>query len=355
MRRRDVLAGLGLLALPVPPLAAAEHARVVPGRPIRFPEDEGAHPEFRTEWWYVTGWLNEPSRPLGFQVTFFRTRPHAETGNPSRFAARDIVIAHAAISEPAHGRLRHVQRAARAGFGLVHALSGRMDVKLDDWHLRADAEGYVTRIADAELGIDLRFERTQPPLLQGEAGYSRKGPPPESASYYYSHPHLSAVGKLRIGARETNAAGRAWLDHEWSSEYMAPEAVGWDWIGLNFDDGAALMAFRMRTREGDQHWAGATLRTAAGARRTFAPEEIRWTPTRQWRSPRTGADYPVAMRVRVGETLYDIEPLFDDQESDTRRTTGAVYWEGAVRARSAAGATARGYLELTGYTGRLRL
>jgi len=349
------------LALPMRPARAAEpspaaeFAQVIAGRAIRFPEDEGAHPEFRTEWWYVTGWLNESSAPLGFQITFFRTRPHPESGNPSRFAPRDIIIAHAAVSERTHGRLRHAQRVARAGFGLAEAATDRMDVKLDDWRLHADAGRYLASIDVSDFALDLRFERTQAPLLQGDEGYSRKGPRPASASYYYSHPQLAVAGTVRLDQRRLDVAGSAWLDREWSSEYLDPDAVGWDWVGINLDNGGALMAFRMRKHDGGQHWAGATHRTAAGVRRSFEPGEVRWEVVRRWRSPRTGADYPVAVRVHVGEAAYDIEPMFDDQENDTRITTGAVYWEGAVVVNRDGRRVGRGYLELTGYAGKLRL
>jgi predicted secreted hydrolase len=356
MKRRAFLLGAaGALGFADGARAAADFAAVVPGRPIRFPEDEGSHPEFRTEWWYVTGWLDGRGIPLGFQLTFFRSRPHPDSGNPSRFSPREIIIAHAAVSERAHGRLRHAQRVARAGFGLAQAASGRMDVRLDDWRFAAEDARYLARIRSDELDFDLRFERTQPPLLQGDQGYSRKGPKPASASYYYSHPHLAVSGRLRLGKQALDAAGSAWLDHEWSSEYLDPDAAGWDWIGINFDDGSALMAFRMRGKDGAALWAAATLRTAAGERRSYAPAEVRWEPRRRWRSPRTGADYPVAPRVWIADTVLDIEPLFDDQENDTRLTTGAVYWEGAVIVSRDGRRAGRGYLELTGYAGGLRL
>ena len=356
MKRRDWLKRtLALLAWPST-AAAAEHAfaPVVPGRALRFPGDEGSHPEFRTEWWYVTGWLDGGPEPLGFQVTFFRAQPHPPSGNPSRFDPRHILIVHAAVSERAHGRLRHVQRGARAGFGLAEAATGRTAVHIGDWYLRAEGKRYATHIGADDFGFDLAFTPTQPPLLQGDDGFSRKGPRPESASYYYSLPHLAVSGEVRIERRTREVRGSAWFDHEWSSEYMAEEAVGWDWTGLNLDDGSALMAFRMRRRDGSTFWAAGTLRSRQG-RRTFSPREVAWMPIREWRSPRTGATYPVATRVRVGDIEVELVPLMDDQENDARITTGAVYWEGAVRALIGGKPAGRGYMELTGYTGKLEL
>jgi predicted secreted hydrolase len=320
------------------------------GVPIRLPRDHGAHPEYRTEWWYITGWVRDAAgRERGIQITFFRNRPRVAESNPSAFAARQLFFAHAAIADARVGRLLHDQRAARAGFGFAKAAEDRTDVQIGDWALRADSSGYAATIPANGFAIDLAFRATDTVLLQGDEGYSRKGPHADQASYYYSRPHLAVSGTLEIdGTRET-VTGEAWLDHEWSSEYLAPEAMGWDWVGLNLLDGSALMAFRIRDRQGGIVWAGGTLRRVDGTRRTFTPEEVRFQPMRHWRSPRTQADYPVAMRVEAGELAFELEPLMDDQELDSRASVGTVYWEGAVRARAGAKPVGHGYLELTGY------
>jgi predicted secreted hydrolase len=330
-------------------------AKVVPGYRMRFPHDEGSHPDFRIEWWYVTGWLDEPVRPLGFQITFFRVRPELKQANPSRFTPRQIMIGHAALSDPSLGRLLEAQRAARAGFELAGAVEGRTGVWIDHWRLDQAGASYHALIPAPDFRLELALEASQPPIKQGEDGYSRKGPAPESASYYYSIPHLKASGSVTRGGARRRVEGSAWLDHEWSSQIMEEEAVGWDWIGINLDDGAALMAFRMRRKDGGQHWAGGSLRRADGALRVFAPAEVRFTPGRQWRSPRTGAVYPVTWKVRTGDLELAVEPLFDDQEHDARATTGAVYWEGAIRALRGERIVGRGYLELTGYWRRLNI
>jgi predicted secreted hydrolase len=323
---------------------------------MRFPHDEGSHPDFRIEWWYVTGWLNESSmRPLGFQITFFRARPDLKHDNPSAFTPRHIMIAHAALSIPGHGRLIHAQRAARAGFELAGAEQGRMRAWIDDWVLEQRGDAYRAQVRAQEFQFDFTFMPTQPPLLQGDNGVSRKGPAPESASYYYSLPHLRVGGTLTRGGKQQEVAGSAWLDHEWSSSYMAAEAAGWDWIGINLDDGGALMAFRMRDENGGTFWAGGAFRDPGGSVKAFSPSEVRFTPRREWRSARTGTSYPVAWLVRAGDLEVEIEPLFDDQEHDTRASTGAIYWEGAVRAVRAGRPIGRGYLELTGYWRRLAL
>jgi predicted secreted hydrolase len=326
------------------------------GRTLTFPGDHGAHPDYRTEWWYITGWAEDGTgAELGVQVTFFRNRPRLQEENPSAFAPRQLLFAHAAIADPRHGRLRHDQRAAREGFGLVYAGEGNTDVRIDDWSLRLEGSRYQARVVSREFDLDLAFDAHQPVLLQGQSGFSRKGPRPAQASYYYSRPQLAVGGRMRIGALRFTVSGRAWLDHEWSSEIMDEEAAGWDWIGINLEDGGALMAFRMRDNKGGVRWAAGTLRDATGAVRSFAPGRIAFVPMRRWRSPRTGVEYPVAMRVHAGGLELDLEPLMDDQELDSRASTGTIYWEGAVRARRAGRLAGRGYLELTGYWSPVRL
>jgi predicted secreted hydrolase len=333
------------------------YAAVLPGYRIRFPHDEGSHPDFRTEWWYITGWLQREKRAeIGFQITFFRVRPEIDAANPSAFAPRQIIIAHAALSDTAHGKLVHDQKLARAVFGLAGAHEGRTHVWIDDWTLVQEPGAYRLRVPAQDFTIDFAFSPAQPPLLQGAAGLSRKGPKPESASYYYSIPHLQVSGMLVERDRRAAVRGTAWLDHEWSSSYMDERASGWDWLAINFDDGSSLMAFRMRERgAATTFWAGGAYRTASGARRVFSPDELAFAPLRSWRSPRTGAQYPVAWRVTAGNVEVVIQPLMDDQEHDTRRSVGTIYWEGAVTALVEGKAAGRGYLELTGYWKAMKL
>jgi predicted secreted hydrolase len=351
------------MAARAPTAETRAYPPVVPGLTLQFPGDFGSHPRFRTEWWYVTGWLTTArGQSLGFQITFFRTRPAIDEQNPSAFAARQLLIAHCAISDPERGRLWHDQRVRREGFDLAEAETGDTNVWIDRWALRrAAAPGetngsYVVQVDAEELAMQLSLAATQPPLLNGDAGFSRKGPAEESASYYYSVPHLKVTGNVsRGGGSAEPVSGEAWLDHEWSSEYLDGEAVGWDWTGINLDDGGALMVFRIRDAGGAMRYAGGSLRDAAGRMQIFSPADIHLTPTRTWTSPRTGITYPVAWRLRAGSREFELEPLMDDQENDARLSAGAIYWEGAIRASEYRRPAGKGYLELTGYGDRLRL
>jgi predicted secreted hydrolase len=328
----------------------------VDGASISFPRDHGSHPAFRTEWWYVTGWIDgSDGVARGFQVTFFRTRPGVAEDSASAFAPKQILFAHAALADPRDGRLRHDQRAAREGFELAQASETTTDVHIGDWSLALDGDTYRTTIVARDFTLSLSCASAAPPLLQGGAGVSRKGPLPQQASYYYSRPQLVVAGTVERDGAKIDVRGVAWLDHEWSSEYLAPEARGWDWCGIDFDDGAALMAFRMRHRDGADLWAGGALRDARGRTRVFAPSEVRFDALRRWRSPRTSIEYPVSERVSAGDVAVALEPLFDDQELDARASVGTVYWEGAVRATIDGRAAGRGYLELTGYGEALKL
>jgi predicted secreted hydrolase len=363
---------VALLVTSAPAVTAQPgYAPVVQGTPLRFPGDFGSHPSFRTEWWYVTGWLTTASgRSLGFQITFFRSKPSVEERNPSAFAAHQLLIAHCAISDPERGYLWHDQRIRRAGFGLAEAEPGDTNVWIDRWSLRRAAGAatrggaragaangsYVVAVDADQLSLQLSLAETQPPLLNGDSGFSRKGPAEGSASYYYSVPHLKVSGTVSRGKGSAErVSGEAWLDHEWSSEYLDTEAVGWDWAGINLDDGGALMIFRMRDARGATRFAGGTLRDAAGHTQIFSPSDITLTPSRRWTSPRTGVIYPVAWRLRAGAREFELEPLMDDQENDARLSAGTIYWEGAIRASEAGRPVGRGYLELTGYADRLRL
>ncbi len=330
---------------------------VVPDHHLSFPADYGAHHDFRIEWWYITGWLDtDDDKPLGFQVTFFRYATDQNHDNPSHFAAKYLIIAHVALSDPATGKLMHHEKTLREGFDLAYARSGNTDVKLDDWYLVRDDQGhYQVEMQTDEFGLKLSLAPTQAVMLQGDKGFSRKGPKPEQASYYYSEPHLRVSGIVSRNNKPVTVNGSAWLDHEWSTAYLDSDADGWDWVGANLDDGSALMAFQIRGKNGGKVWAYAALRNPTGEVRFFSPDQVEFTPLRTWKSPHTEAVYPVAMHIRTEDIEWRLSPFLDDQELDSRQSTGAVYWEGAVTLTRNQQPAGRGYLELTGYVSPLTL
>ena len=283
-------------------------------------------------------------------------------GHPSRFAARQLHFAHVALTDLRAQSMRHDQRIARGGFAHAAAAPGDTRLKLGHWTLERDgAVGqprYRTQITSQSGGFsfDFSLRATQPLLLQGDAGFSRKGPQPEQASHYYSLPQLAISGQLVKDGKPMAVKGRAWLDHEWSDAPLHAEAVGWDWIGMNLDDGSALTAFRLRRADGSAVYAGGSFRRADGATAAFGPDQVQFTPGRLWRSAASNAVYPVAWSVDTPAGRFTVLSLLDNQELDSRASSGAIYWEGLCELRDAAGRRiGRGYLEMTGYAAALRL
>ncbi|MBY0465267.1 MAG: carotenoid 1,2-hydratase [Burkholderiales bacterium] len=444
LSRRQLLwcSALPWLALPLQAAAAqaslAERgasATVQPGVRLVFPRDHGAHPGLRTEWWYATGSLQtQDGQALGFQLTFFRTRTDvADLGDalaepvqgqakqqgqtkrqgqgqgagqvqgqaqghpdgagqpPGRFAPRQLLLAHAALTDVAAGQLWHGQRIARwngdpAARPTFAALADT-HIRLADWALQRHAlpgghSRYTAMLGDADVAYQLELTTTQPRLLQGQAGYSRKGPGAAHASHYYSQPQLAVTGTVQRKGRTHTVTGTAWLDHEWSETLMPTDAVGWDWIGMNLHNGAALTVFRLRRADGTAVWAGGSWRTgpqtatspryasasadaaphhalptASPAAQAFGADEVVWQPLAWWVSPLSGARYPVRWAVTTPAGRFEVHARVDAQELDSRATTGAIYWEGLSDLIDPTNGqrVGQGYLEMTGYAQRLVL
>jgi predicted secreted hydrolase len=360
-----------------PALLALQDAHALPAKTLAFPRDHGAHDDFRTEWWYLTGYADVGSadKPhlIGFQITFFRSRVDAAQSLQSAFAAKQIIFAHAAVTDVNAQKHWHDQRIARAGFGVAQTLEATTDVKLRGWTLQREASGtYRSRIDAKDFSLDLQFTPTQSLMLQGDAGLSRKGPEEKQASYYYTQPQLQTRGTITLGSKSIaitqGTPGISWLDHEWSQEIMHPEAVGWDWIGMNLLDGSSLMAFQLRKKDGSALWTAGLYRAspqnnlqrlAASARLSTSGQlisEIAFSPQKFWQSPSSGARYPIEWLVRTPAETYTVRALLPNQELDSRSSTGTIYWEGLSDLIDSKGQLAgRGYLEMTGYAGRLQI
>jgi predicted secreted hydrolase len=377
LRRLLLLAGLGpTLGLAAgksdTPATTGDATAITPTR-LRFPRDHGSHPQSRIEWWYITGHTRvgdgDGARVFGFQLTFFRSRVDATQQMVSRFAARQLLFAHAALTDVKGKHFWHDQRIARAGFDVASASENDADLRLHDWSLQRRDGQYRARIPANGFSLQLDFTPTQPVLLQGDAGWSRKGPQSTQASHYYSHPQLAFQGHVGVagerlvvsgdGARNANAQftparGAAWLDHEWSDSLLHADAVGWDWLGINLYDGSTLTAFRVRDKNGDALWDGGSFRHPKlndGIRPYgFSRGEAVFQAVRAWKSPLTNTSYPVEWLLRTPAEHYVLRALLDNQELDSRNSTGAVYWEGLCDLfDSQRQHVGRGYLELTGY------
>lgn len=351
---------LASMAAAFSPLSALADAasRTAPAKPLQFPRDLGSHPEFSTEWWYVTGRLQDTAsaRVFGFQITFFRSRVPATQSLKSAFAAKQLLLAHATVTDVQNQRLWHDQRVGREGFGLAQANTANTAVHIEDWSLVRTPLHYQTRVHGDGFHFELSLRETQPLLLQGQAGLSRKGPDANQTSYYYSLPQLQAEGEVTLSGQTHTVQGTAWLDHEWSQAIMPVQAVGWDWIGMNLLDGSALTASRMRTQSGTAVWDAGSWRPAGGAVQVFPHGSVFFEPLRVWQSPLSQARYPVEWRVKTPVGWFTVKAVLDAQELDSRQSTGVIYWEGLSLLLDPRGNTVgHGYLEMTGYASPLRL
>jgi predicted secreted hydrolase len=355
--------------------AASPAATPLARKTLKFPRDTGAHPDFKTEWWYLTGFahVGTAQAALGFQVTFFRSRVDATQAMQSPLAARQLLFAHAAVTDVQGKKLWHDQRIARwsgaaPGERTTDTASASIEhtaIHLRDWSLtmegatgRGNARPALSaNVVAADFSLDLQLASTQAVLLQGDQGLSRKGPDAAQASYYYSRPQLQVQGSIAVrGKRYAVGSGStAWLDHEWSQALLDPHAVGWDWIGINLLDGSALTAFQLRDKDGQALWDGGSFRSG-NSTFAFSRGEVLFKPLRQWRSALSNASYPVEWMVRTPADYYTVQAVVDNQELDSRQSTGAIYWEGLCEVwDSNSKLVGRGYLEMTGYAGALTL
>ena len=355
-----VRVALAALALVVPAgEVAAQWTAASPDRTLAFPDDHASHPAYRVEWWYYTGHLTGDGRRFGYQVTFFRVGVDPEPENPSIWAVRDLFMAHLAITDLDRGVHVMDERLNRAGVGWAGARSDRLEVWNEDWSLRRDGATHVLELMSAQgFGVRLRLEEGGPPVAHGRDGFSQKGPTPGNASHYYSFTRMPTEGTLVLDGVSVPVSGRTWMDHEFGTSFLEASQQGWDWFSLQLDDGTDLMLFQICERDGgaDPQSSGTVVGPRTGIQAliggTFA-----LSPGRRWRSPTSGAAYPVEWRVEVpGLALeLDVRAELDAQELHTAESTGVTYWEGAVRVtgtRDGRAVEGIGYLEMTGYVGR---
>ncbi len=324
-----------------------------------FSRDHASHPDYRIEWWYYTGNLMaRDGRRFGFQLTFFRVGADYRPANPSRWAVRDLFIAHLAVSDINGGKFRRAEKINRAGIGWAGADTSAYRVWNEDWEARLDARGrHLLRAFDGGTAIDLELEEGKPPVAHGQNGVSRKGSQPGNASHYYSLTRMPTRGSLLVNGERVEVYGLSWMDHEFGTSFLEKGQLGWDWFSIQLDDGTDLMLYRFRRPEGerDRHSNG-TLVNPDGSSLGLKHDQFELIPSEIWRSPQSGAGYPVGWRISIPgrEVELKLRAAIDDQEMRTTASTGVTYWEGSIevsgthRGKPVRG---RGYLEMTGYAG----
>ena len=340
---------------------AASYLRVMGPADLEFPADHGSHLDYQTEWWYYTGNLvGDGGQHLGYQLTFFRralTPPAQRAERGSAWAADQVYMAHLALTDVAGGRHHAFERFARGAVGLAGAQGAPYRVWLENWQVE-EVEPGVTHLSAAHegLALDLVLTERKGPTLQGDRGYSAKGPQPGSASTYYSLTCLETSGTVQVGEGSYPVSGLSWMDHEWSTSALTTGQVGWDWFSIQMDDGGELMVFQLRQEDGSiDPFSSGTFITADSNARHFDRDDFEIRVEDTWRSPDTGATYPARWTVTVyaEDLVLEIEPHLADQEL----TVSYAYWEGAVRVEGErAGQAVRGdgYVEMTGYAGSMQ-
>jgi predicted secreted hydrolase len=333
----------------------------VPGYAYGFPRDHGSHPDYKIEWWYFTGNLDgaEGTR-LGYELTFFRLGTERRSRNPSVWNVEDLYVAHFALSHLSDGRFSFFERVNRAGPGIAYASTETLDVRNESWtarlvgdvmHLRAYADGIL---------LELELSSEKPPVVHGIDGVSQKADGVGQASHYYSMTRMETRGTVSIDGEAVAVTGETWMDHEFGTNQLATEQVGWDWFSLQLDNGEELMAYRLRRRDGSiDPNSSATAVSLEGQGRHLEVDELSVRSLRDWLSPKSGVVYRLEWELEIPglNSRLHVVPLMDDQELVTTRSTGVAYWEGAVRLEGSwkgEPVTGRGYVELTGYSEEYR-
>lgn len=359
--RTNAVAADSLVGVLVDENNAGYSLATVPGA-VRFPRDLGPHYDYQTEWWYYTGNLETADgRLFGYQLTFFR-RALAPPGegvaiaDASSWRTTQVYMAHFAISDISNRGFYPAEKFSRQALGLAGASSEPYAVWLDDWYARESNNNSVQLFARTQNTVlDLTLTQTLPPILQGNAGLSVKGAQPGNASNYYSLVRQESRGTVSVNGDTFMVSGLSWKDHEYMTSALAPEDVGWDWFGLQFYNGTALMLFQIRQADGSvTRFSSGTFVAGDGGVIPLESSDLRIKTTDRWTSDQSGATYPIAWEIeieRIGLTLRGAA-LMANQELRLSRT----YWEGAVALEGryqGMPISGRGYVEMTGYVQRL--
>ncbi len=369
MRMREKMACVLALAAAVlwPGIAPHAWTPAQPGYEWSFPRDHWARGGYKTEWWYFTGHLRtagESARLLGYQFTFFRigVSEDARSGG-SAWAANDIIMGHAALTDLETGRHRFSELVARAA-PLLAGFGRHPDPRIawsvgppgtpDEWQLRWNGDGFDFIMSDAgkSFGFQLSTRPLKPVVFQGPGGLSRKGEGATEASHYYSFTRMATTGTVRLEGKEWEVSGTSWMDKEFGSNQLGEETEGWDWFSLQLDDGREVMLYVLRNRDGGTRYAGATLVDPEGGVRYLRPGEWELNTTGRWNSPATGAPYPARWTLDIPSASIRtvITRKVADQENRSVLIPNLFYWEGSVQVESREGEKiGQGYVELTGY------
>jgi predicted secreted hydrolase len=351
------------------PADVTAFARAEGPRDLVFPADHGPHNDFQTEWWYYTGNLTtDGGERFAYQLTFFRRAlipPAESTDRSSTWATEQVYMAHFALTDVQRNRHYSFEKLARGAGGLAGAQGDPFRIWLENWSVSGDpARGMVPyrkaperlRAAAGEIKVELELRDEKGPILQGDQGYSRKGPETGNASYYYSLTRLASEGTITVAGEVYRVTGLSWMDHEFSTSALGADQKGWDWFSIQLDNDTELMVFQLRRVDGSvDAFSSGTLVAADGSTRSLGLDDFTLATTATWRSPRGGTEYPArwVLEVPSASLRLTIVPRVSDQEMQVSYT----YWEGAVGVEGEIGGRplrGNGFVELTGYAGSMQ-
>jgi predicted secreted hydrolase len=335
----------------------------LPGRKLSFPADHYSHPDFKTEWWYYTGHLEtESGKRYGYQVTFFRFGVRdRQNGSGQAPLFTDLYMAHFALSDIAAKKFLFRERINRGYGDRAGALTDRYLAWNEDWRVEGAEKQHRIQVKDRDTQLELSLTSLKPPVLHGQNGLSQKGEGEGRASYYYSLTRMQTEGELTIDGKKAKVRGLTWMDHEFGSNQLREDQVGWDWFSIQLDNQTELMLYLMRRKDGSTDpYSSGTLVKADGTIKSLSLRDFRIENLERWKSPKTGANYPMKWKVAIPseEIALEITPAFPEQELITSRSTRVIYWEGAVgisgtfKSKPLKG---QGYVEMTGYAGKLTI
>lgn len=341
--------------------AVDDWALSLPGWEYKFPRDHRNHDAFKTEWWYFTGNLrSDTGREFGYQLTFFRqgVRPPSDrTPATSRFVVDHVPFVHFAITDVTNKRFYYDQVITRGAFGEAGFGDSDRVVWIGDSSLELlPGSGFrlVGEVDGKSLELDLTPKKS--PVFHGADGVSQKAAGVGRASHYYSFTRLEANGVIRIGDEQFSVSGTSWYDHEWATNQLTENQVGWDWFSLQFNDGSELMIFQIRTKDGGRDaYSGGTFIRPDGTTVAVRNDDFELIAGKTWKSRKTGAAYPVEWELRIPS--LDMELAIAARTADQELVLAPIsYWEGSISARGSTGGAAVegiGYLEMTGYAGTI--
>lgn len=335
------------------------YKKALPGYVYHFPQDHYSHDEFKTEWWYYTGHLKaKDGRRFGFELTFFRNGANYQSGQKGKLALDNFYLAHFAVTDEQDKKFVFYEKLNRKGVKFADARQDIYHVYNEGWSVTQLGDKFVLKADGKDYAVNLILNAVKPPVVHGKDGVSQKASCAGCASHYYSMPRLTCQGLIFVKDKPLEVTGQAWMDHEFGSNQLTGDQVGWDWYSIQLSGNRELMLYVMRREDGTfEKQSSGTYIDASGKVTHLNLADFKIEKTGTWTSPKTKGVYPMGWKVTVPSQKISLQlkPIMQDQELLTKRSTGVSYWEGAVDIFEGNGSTANvpvgeGYVELTGYS-----